>query len=72
MEQKQMLGEVIYLKIAPAQPELAGKITGMLLEMDNQELIHLLETPDAMNGKVNEALAVLHEYAQKDEAAANA
>jgi len=66
MEQKQMLGEVIYMKIAPSQPELAGKITGMLLEMDNSELLHLLESPDAMNGKVNEALTVLHEFA-KDE-----
>ncbi|KAH9951466.1 polyadenylate binding protein [Amylocystis lapponica] len=66
MEQKQMLGEIIYMKIAPAQPELAGKITGMLLEMDNAELLHLLETPDAMNNKVNEALAVLHEFSQKE------
>jgi len=68
MEQKQMLGEVIYMRIAPAQPELAGKITGMLLEMDNAELLHLLETPDAMNSKVNEALAVLHEFSAKDAA----
>ncbi|TFY72660.1 hypothetical protein EVG20_g332 [Dentipellis fragilis] len=72
MEQKQMLGEVIYMRIAPAQPELAGKITGMLLEMDNQELMSLLETPDAMASKVSEALNVLQEFAAKDEAAANA
>jgi polyadenylate-binding protein len=64
MEQKQMLGEVIYLKISPEQPELAGKITGMLLEMDNVELLHLLDDVDAMSGKVNEALAVLNEYKQ--------
>ncbi|KAH9856914.1 hypothetical protein C2E23DRAFT_721064 [Lenzites betulinus] len=64
MEQKQMLGEVIYMKIVASQPELAGKITGMLLEMDNTELLHLLEAPDAMNNKVNEALAVLHEFTQ--------
>lgn len=68
MEQKQMLGEVIYMNIAPAQPELAGKITGMLLEMDNAELFHLLESPDAMTAKVNEALAVLHDFS-KDEVA---
>lgn len=67
MEQKQMLGEVIYMKIAASQPDLAGKITGMLLEMDNAELLHLLENNDAMNSKVNEALSVLHDYTVKDE-----
>jgi polyadenylate-binding protein len=67
MEQKQMLGEVIYMRIVASQPELAGKITGMLLEMDNNELLHLLDTPEAMNGKVHEALTVLQEYSGKDE-----
>ncbi|KIJ44027.1 hypothetical protein M422DRAFT_168750 [Sphaerobolus stellatus SS14] len=66
-EQKQMLGEVIYMKIAPAQPELAGKITGMLLEMDNNELLTLLDDAEAMTQKVNEAMAVLHEFSQKQE-----
>ena len=39
--QKQMLGEAIYPKIQIQQPDLAGKITGMLLEMDNAELLSL-------------------------------
>jgi len=72
MEQKQMLGEVIYMRIVPSQPELAGKITGMLLEMDNAELLHLLESPDAMAAKVNEALSVLQEFSQRDDATAGA
>lgn len=40
-QQKQMLGEAIYPKIQQIQPDLAGKITGMLLEMDNVELLSL-------------------------------
>lgn len=67
MEQKQMLGEHIYMRIAGSQPELAGKITGMLLEMDNTELIQLLESQEAMNNKVQEALTVLQEYTTKEE-----
>jgi polyadenylate-binding protein len=67
MEQKQMLGEILYMRIAPSQPELAGKITGMLLEMENAELLLLLDSPEALGAKVHEALAVLHEFSQKDE-----
>jgi len=39
----------------------------MLLEMDNNELLHLINDQEAMDAKVNEALAVLHEYAGKEE-----
>lgn len=66
MEQKQMLGEILYMRIAPSQPDLAGKITGMLLEMENAELLGLLDSPENLGSKVQEALAVLHEFAQKE------
>ncbi|KAK4502213.1 hypothetical protein PRZ48_005638 [Zasmidium cellare] len=61
-QQKQMLGEALYPKIAAQQPELAGKITGMLLEMDNEELINLTGDDNALREKVQEALTVYDEY----------
>ncbi|KAK0640875.1 hypothetical protein B0T16DRAFT_461014 [Cercophora newfieldiana] len=60
--QKQILGENLFPKIQNLQPELAGKITGMLLEMDNNELINLFEDEEALRAKVTEAMLVYEEY----------
>ncbi|CAK7265352.1 Protein phosphatase PP2A regulatory subunit B [Sporothrix epigloea] len=68
-QQKQLLGEVIFPKIQALQPELAGKITGMLLEMENQELVHLVEDDAALKSKVEEALGVYQEYVKNQTSA---
>merc|ERR1719380_47631 len=54
--QKQMIGEKLYPAIAKFRPAEAGKITGMMLEMDNSELLMLLERDDQLKAKVEEAV----------------
>ena len=71
-EQKQTLGEALYPLIAAINEPLAGKITGMLLEMDIMELLHLIETPEALLAKVQEAMAVLEQWSQQEQAGAPA
>jgi len=60
-QRKQMLGERLFPLISQRQSGLAGKITGMLLEMDNGELLHLLESSEALNDKITEAMSVLQQ-----------
>ena len=50
-----MIEECLYPLIHEGQPQLAGKITDMLLEMDGVELLHPLESPKALQAKINEA-----------------
>lgn len=61
--QKQMLGEKLYPAVSRLQPELAGKITGMMLEMDNSELLLMLESEAQLRQKVDEAMRVLNQKA---------
>uniref|UniRef100_H0XZ26 Polyadenylate-binding protein n=1 Tax=Otolemur garnettii TaxID=30611 RepID=H0XZ26_OTOGA len=61
-EQKQMLGERLFPIIQAMHPILAGKITGMLLEIDNSELLHMLESPEFLHSKVDEAVALLQAH----------
>ncbi|XP_058535343.1 polyadenylate-binding protein 4 isoform X8 [Ochotona princeps] len=68
-EQKQMLGERLFPLIQTMHANLAGKITGMLLEIDNSELLHMLESPESLRSKVDEAVAVLQAHHAKKEAA---
>lgn len=68
--QKNMLGERLYPLIERVYPQEAGKITGMLLEIENSEILHMLEHSDSLYAKVMEAAAVLSENAKAKAAAA--
>lgn len=57
--QRLILGEQLFPLVEPLVQEHASKITGMLLEMDQNELLHLIESPDALKDKAAEAMEVL-------------
>jgi polyadenylate-binding protein len=46
----------------------AGKVTEMLLEMDQAEVIHLIESPEELKIKVSEAMQVLRDASASSEA----
>jgi len=59
-QQKQVLGENLYHQvIGYSNQQIAGKITGMLLEMSNEEIMLLLGNPVELKQKVTEAIQVL-------------
>ena len=70
-EAKRILGERLYPLIHMKQPNLAGKITGMLLGgLDNSELVTLINDEAAMQSNIAEALAALQAHEEEQEALA--
>ncbi|XP_022992674.1 polyadenylate-binding protein 3-like [Cucurbita maxima] len=57
--QRLMLGEQLYPLVERLELTHAAKVTGMLLEMDQPEVLHLIESPDDLKSKVAEAMEVL-------------
>mmetsp|Transcript_301 Transcript_301/g.315 ORF Transcript_301/g.315 Transcript_301/m.315 type:complete len:628 (+) Transcript_301:90-1973(+) len=70
-QRKFIVGEKLYPIVHARQPELAGKITGMLLDAAEfmDELLHLLDDEEALDAKVEEAVSVLRESRVAAEAA---
>eukprot|EP00262_Sarcandra_glabra_P012238 TRINITY_DN3114_c0_g2_i1.p1 TRINITY_DN3114_c0_g2~~TRINITY_DN3114_c0_g2_i1.p1 ORF type:complete len:659 (+),score=142.30 TRINITY_DN3114_c0_g2_i1:326-2302(+) len=64
-QQRMMLGENLYPLVDQLEHDMAAKVTGMLLEMDQTEVLHLLESPEALKAKVAEAMDVLRNVAQQ-------
>ncbi|CAK9178648.1 unnamed protein product [Ilex paraguariensis] len=67
-EQRTMLGENLYPLVEQLEPGMAAKVTGMILEMDQTEVLHLLESPEALTAKVSEAMDVLRNVTQQQHA----
>lgn len=64
-QQRTLLGESLYPLVEALERNQAAKVTGMLLEMDQTEVLHLLESPEALKSKVAEAMDVLRNVAQQ-------
>ena len=62
-KRKNLIGERLYSQISVSQPNFVGKITGMLLDgMEDTELLHLIESPQDLEGRIKEALDVLEQH----------
>lgn len=59
--QKQVLGERLYPLVMATEPQLGPKITGMLLQMEVPDILHLMESRDVLNESIREALEVLRQ-----------
>lgn len=66
-QRRMMLGESLYPFVEQLEHDYAAKVTGMLLEMDQTEVLHLLESPEALKAKVAEAMVVLRNVTQQQQ-----
>ncbi len=61
-DQINYIGEEIYSVLVDHEPQRAGKITGMILELDDiTELLYMLETPELFKSIVADCIRVLEQ-----------
>ena len=53
---------IYYMYRQAKYPQLAGKVTGMLLEMDKEDLISLINDRESLESKADEAVNVLEQH----------
>ena len=54
-DQKELLGERLFPQIQWMNSDLAGKLTGMMLEKSNEEILQMIENPDYLTEEVKAA-----------------
>lgn len=71
-QQKRILGEELYPKIVATgkaqEPEAAGKITGMMLDLENEEILALLDDDELFENHFEDALTAFEEYKKGEQA----
>ncbi|KAM7249253.1 hypothetical protein ACFE04_019389 [Oxalis oulophora] len=63
---QQQLGERLYPKVQNIKPDLAAKVTGMLLELSAAQLLMLLASDEALRQRVDEAASLLNNSTEMD------
>ena len=58
---KQLQGNLLFCLVEPVYPELAGKITGMLLELSEEEVAELIASESKRAAAMQDAIEVLRE-----------
>ena len=70
-EQRMVLGNNLHPLVEQLEGrETAYKVTGLLLELDQNKVLHLLESPEALKAKVAEAMEFLRNASNSPSAAA--
>mmetsp|Transcript_21176 Transcript_21176/g.55062 ORF Transcript_21176/g.55062 Transcript_21176/m.55062 type:complete len:447 (+) Transcript_21176:745-2085(+) len=64
-DQKEVLGNKLYSKISEIDAERAGKITGMLLDLEVSDLINLVSNDEELRKQAGEAIAALEQAANE-------
>ncbi|CAF1381678.1 unnamed protein product [Rotaria sordida] len=64
-EQKQLLGERLFVLVQQIEPTSAAKITGMLIELDTQYILILIKSQKILKEKIKEAINILQAYQYK-------
>ncbi|XP_010466076.1 PREDICTED: maternally expressed PAB C-terminal protein-like [Camelina sativa] len=61
-QERQIMSEYLYLLVSDLEPMLAPKITGMLLQMDEDIILDLIGSPEALKEAVKEATKILADW----------
>lgn len=59
---KQIIGEAIYNELFPIFDQFTGKITGMLIEIEQSEIVEIMKDKKKLREKANEAMLVLKQH----------